>query len=133
MLATCLALSLLLSLNASRVEGRFDSVRQQRAAQQESAPEHWTRGRFNEIEGLTVRRVEFSGNTYTRDAPVRRALGLNEGDPFNLKQLKRGLWRVNRLGYFKRVTTNDVEWLILEETKEVDFVIHFRDERKGRG
>lgn len=132
MLETCLALCLLLSLNDFSFGSRFITSHQPRVIPQESSPVHSTKDKFKEIEGLMVRRVEFVGNTYTPDAPVRRALGLTEGDSFTLKQLKRGLWRVNRLGFFKQVTTNDVEWHIDRERGEVDFSISFKEKRRRR-
>lgn len=49
----------------------------------------------------SVRRIEFAGNTQTRDDVIRRELGIFEGAPFNTEALKYSLRRINQLGYFK--------------------------------
>lgn len=103
------------------------TARHDSAQQQEASPAAWQRGDFGKIEGLSVRRVEFVGNERTSDAPVRRRLGVNEGDVFSLGQLRRGLKRVNQLGCFYTTTEKDVEWLADKEERVVDFTIHFRE------
>jgi outer membrane protein insertion porin family len=48
-----------------------------------------------------IDRIEFVGNTTTRDKVLRRELGVNEEELFNLKQFRTGLRKIGQLGYFR--------------------------------
>ncbi|HXZ80914.1 MAG TPA: outer membrane protein assembly factor BamA [Terriglobales bacterium] len=48
-----------------------------------------------------VRRIEFKGNTTTRDKVIRRELALEEGNVYNSKRWEFSLLRLNQLGYFE--------------------------------
>ena len=48
-----------------------------------------------------VRRIDFSGNTTTRDKVIRRELLLDEGDMFNTRLWEISILRLNQLGYFE--------------------------------
>ena len=48
-----------------------------------------------------VRRIDFSGNTTTRDKVIRRELLLDEGDMFNTRLWELSILRLNQLGYFE--------------------------------
>ncbi len=96
------------------------SVRQSAGAQQPSA-------NFAEIEGMVVRRIEFSGNERTRDGMVRRTFGLEEGHAFRYGQLRRGLGRLKRSGLFEKVAESDVRWEMVEGGKQVDVVVKVRE------
>ena len=48
-----------------------------------------------------VRRIEFQGNTTTRDKVIRRELALQEGQVYNSKLWELSLLRLNQLGYFE--------------------------------
>src|SRR5579885_1383813 len=48
-----------------------------------------------------VRRIDFSGNTTTRDKVIRRELLLDEGDMFNSRLWDLSILRLNQLGYFE--------------------------------
>lgn len=50
-----------------------------------------------------VRRVNFTGNTRTRDEVIRRELRQQEGGWISTPQVERGKIRMQRLGYFKEV------------------------------
>jgi outer membrane protein insertion porin family len=65
-----------------------------------------------------VRRINFSGNTTTRDKVIRRELFLDEGDMFNTRLWDTSILRLNQLGYF--------EPLKAEEAAEIQ-----RDTRNG--
>ncbi len=54
-----------------------------------------------------VRRIEFSGNTTTRDKVIRREILLDEGDMFNSKLWEISLLRLNQLGYFEPLKKED--------------------------
>ena len=47
-----------------------------------------------------VRRIEFKGNTTTRDKVIRRELAVEEGQVYNSKLWELSLLRLNQLGYF---------------------------------
>lgn len=59
--------------------------------------------RFDLDEGkqFFVRRIEFQGNTTTRDKVIRRELALEEGQVYNSKAWEFSLLRLNQLGYFE--------------------------------
>ena len=48
-----------------------------------------------------VRRINFSGNSTTRDKVIRRELLLDEGDMFNTRLWDLSVLRLNQLGYFE--------------------------------
>ncbi len=50
-----------------------------------------------------VRRINFSGNTTTRDKVIRRELMLDEGDMFNTRLWDMSMLRLNQLGYFEPI------------------------------
>jgi outer membrane protein insertion porin family len=57
--------------------------------------------RVTEGKQYLVSRIDFAGNTHTRDSVIRRELGIVEGGVFNTDALKQSLRRLNQLGYFK--------------------------------
>src|SRR5579864_5982324 len=57
--------------------------------------------RFDEGSQFFVRRIDFSGNTTTRDKVIRRELLIDEGDPFNTDLWRLSILRLNQLGYFE--------------------------------
>ena len=85
------------------------------------------------IEGkqFTLRRLEFAGNTFTRDNVLRREVALNEGDVYN-----QGLWefsilRLNQLGFFDPIDKEkDADFRTEEERAEVD--INLKVVERGR-
>ena len=48
-----------------------------------------------------VRRIDFSGNTTTRDKVIRRELLIDEGQIFNNRLWELSILRLNQLGYFE--------------------------------
>lgn len=54
-----------------------------------------------------VRRIDFSGNTTTRDKVIRRELLLDEGDMFNTRLWELSVLRLNQLGYFEQLKENE--------------------------
>jgi outer membrane protein insertion porin family len=50
-----------------------------------------------------VRRIDFSGNSTTRDKVIRRELLLDEGDMFNTRLWELSILRLNQLGYFEQL------------------------------
>jgi outer membrane protein insertion porin family len=56
---------------------------------------------------FSVRRIEFSGNTTTRDRVIRREIILEEGQPYNQRLWEISLQRLNQLGYFEQLKPDD--------------------------
>jgi outer membrane protein insertion porin family len=54
-----------------------------------------------------VRRIEFQGNTTTRDKVIRREIALEEGSVYNSLLWERSLLRLNQLGYFDQLKPDD--------------------------
>jgi outer membrane protein insertion porin family len=54
-----------------------------------------------------VRRIDFTGNTTTRDKVIRRQLLLDEGDVYNSQMWDLSILRLNQLGYFEALKENE--------------------------
>jgi outer membrane protein insertion porin family len=54
-----------------------------------------------------VRRIEFEGNTTTRDKVIRREMALEEGNIYNSHLWELSLLRLNQLGYFDQLKPDD--------------------------
>jgi|HubBroStandDraft_6_1064221.scaffolds.fasta_scaffold00267_19 outer membrane protein insertion porin family len=54
-----------------------------------------------------VRRIEFEGNTTTRDKVIRREVALEEGNIYNSRLWELSLLRLNQLGYFDQLKPDD--------------------------
>jgi outer membrane protein insertion porin family len=54
-----------------------------------------------------VSRIEFSGNTVTRDKVIRRELLLQEGEQYSQQRWDVSVLRLNQLGYFDTLKTED--------------------------
>ena len=57
--------------------------------------------RLTEGKQYFVNRIEFAGNTTTRDQVIRRELHIAEGGVFNSEAMKFSVRRLNQLGFFK--------------------------------
>lgn len=78
-----------------------------------------------------LRRLEFTGNTFTRDKILRREVLLNEGDIYNQGLVETSVLRLNQTQYFDPLDKDkDVEIRTDEEQGEVDLVLKVRE--KGR-
>jgi outer membrane protein insertion porin family len=78
-----------------------------------------------------LRRLEFSGNTFTRDYVLRREVVLNEGDIYNQRYLEFSVLRLNQLGFFDPVDKDkDVDFKQDEENGMVDVTVKVAE--KGR-
>ena len=56
---------------------------------------------------FSVRRIEFRGNTTTRDKVIRREIVLEEGQVYNSRLWELSLLRLNQLGYFEQLKPDD--------------------------
>jgi outer membrane protein insertion porin family len=54
-----------------------------------------------------VRRIEFQGNTTTRDKVIRREIALEEGNIYDSRLWEVSLLRLNQLGYFDQLKPDD--------------------------
>ncbi len=78
-----------------------------------------------------LRRLEFVGNTFTRDKILRREVLINEGDIYNQIGLERSVIRLNQLGYFDPIDKDqDVEIRTNQDQGDVDLIVRVRE--KGR-
>ncbi len=62
---------------------------------------------IDEGKQFTVRRIEFTGNTTTRDKVIRREIALEEGQVYNQSLWEQSLLRLNQLGYFDQLKPDD--------------------------
>lgn len=78
-----------------------------------------------------LRRLEFLGNTFTRDNVLRREVAVNEGDTFDQTLWEFSVLRLNQLGYFDPIDKDkDAEFRTDEEVGDVD--INLRVAERGR-
>ena len=94
----------------------------------------------NEIVNLTididedrqffVKRINFRGNTTTRDKVIRREVMLQEGSIFNSRLWDMSLLRLNQLGYFEEVTEESADIRPNPTLPEVDITLTV--DEKGR-
>lgn len=76
---------------------------------------------IDEGKQFTLRRLEFTGNTFTRDNVLRREVVLNEGDIYNQGYLEFSVLRLNQLGFFDPIDKEkDVDFKQDEEKATVD-------------
>jgi outer membrane protein insertion porin family len=85
---------------------------------------------FDEGHQFTVHRIEFSGNTKTRDKVVRRELLVNEGEMFNTRYWDLSVLRVNQLGFFQPIEKKD--YTITQNAKNHSVDIEVKVKEKGR-
>ncbi len=75
-----------------------------------------------------VRRIEFQGNTTTRDRVIRRELLVQEGQVFNSRLWDISVLRLNQLNYFDALKPEDDTERKLERTER-----HGRSDGQGQG
>jgi len=80
---------------------------------------------------FSLRRLEFVGNTFTRDNVLRREVLLNEGDIYNQTAWEFSIIRLNQLGYFDPIDKEkDADFKTNEEEATVD--INLKVSERGR-
>lgn len=81
-----------------------------------------------------VNRLTFTGNTTTRDEVVRRELNLLEAGVFNAEALKYSVRRLNQLGYFKPLESNEA--IEVQKTpgadNKVDVRLKFEEQNRNQ-
>ncbi|MGB9443444.1 MAG: outer membrane protein assembly factor BamA, partial [Candidatus Acidiferrum sp.] len=86
---------------------------------------------FDEGKQYYVRRIEFSGNTTTRDKVIRRELLIDEGQLFNKRLWEVSILRLNQLNYFDKIEA-DKSAEIKRDTKAgtVDILLKLKEKGK---
>lgn len=79
---------------------------------------------IDEGKQFRLRRLEFVGNTFTRDNVLRREVQINEGDIYNQSRLDISILRLNQLQYFDPIDKDkDVEVRTDQDQGFVDSII----------
>src|SRR5689334_4478848 len=79
---------------------------------------------------FSLRRLEFIGNTNTRDVVMRREVLLNEGDPYNKRFWDLSILRLNQLGLFEEIKEKDAITRTNDRDQTVDIDLQVKE--KGR-
>ncbi|HKB89089.1 MAG TPA: outer membrane protein assembly factor BamA [Opitutaceae bacterium] len=87
--------------------------------------------KFDEQKQYYVRRIDFTGNTTTRDKVIRRELLLDEGQLFDKRRWEISILRLNQLDYFDRIE-EDKTVEIKRNTKEGTVDLNLKVHEKGK-
>jgi outer membrane protein insertion porin family len=87
---------------------------------------------INQDKRFYVSRIEFSGNTVTRDKVIRRELLLEEGQVYNSKLWDLSIQRLNQLGYFEILKSeDDTETRQNADNGTVDLLLKLKEKGKN--
>jgi outer membrane protein insertion porin family len=86
---------------------------------------------FDEGKQFRLRRLEFVGNTTTRDKVIRREVLVNEGEIFSTALFDISLLRLNQLGFFDVLKPEDAEQKPDPKEPEVDVTIKVKEKGKN--
>ncbi len=87
---------------------------------------------FDEGKQFFVRRIDFSGNTTTRDKVIRRELLIDEGDVYNTRLWEMSILRLNQLGYFDVLKAEDAADVKRDQrTNTVDLTLKVKERGKN--
>src|SRR5256712_578830 len=86
--------------------------------------------RFDEQKQYFVRRIDFSGNTTTRDKVIRRELMLSEGDIFNNHAWELSILRLNQLDYFDKIKPDNADIKRNTNHGTVDILLKLKEKGK---
>ncbi len=79
-----------------------------------------------------VRRIDFAGNTTTRDKVIRREMLIDEGDMFNNRLWELSVLRLNQLGYFEVLKENEAADIKRDtKTNTVDITVKVKERGKN--
>jgi outer membrane protein insertion porin family len=79
-----------------------------------------------------VRRIDFSGNTTTRDKVIRRELLIDEGQIFNNRLWELSILRLNQLGYFEPLKAEEAADIKRDtKTDTVDITLKVKERGKN--
>ncbi len=74
-----------------------------------------------------VNRIDFAGNTKTRDKVLRREFFLEEQTTFDQNRLDLSVLRLNQLGFFERIEETDHEVIKKPRDSEVDVLVNVKE------
>ena len=86
---------------------------------------------FEEDNQFTVHRIEFSGNTKTRDKVIRRELLLDEGGIFSSQMWDFSVLKMNQLGFFDEIKKEDYDIKQNAKDKTVDILVKVKEKGKN--
>src|SRR5437588_1604717 len=79
-----------------------------------------------------VRRIEFQGNTTTRDKVIRRELAVDEGGIYDSKLWEFSLLRLNQLGFFEKLDPEkDTQVTKDDKNAQVDLTLKVKEKQKN--
>lgn len=79
-----------------------------------------------------VRRIDFQGNTTTRDKVIRREILINEGDLYSQQLWETSILRLNQLGYFDPLKPEDAADVKRDtKTNTVDLLLKVKERGKN--
>jgi outer membrane protein insertion porin family len=79
-----------------------------------------------------VRRIDFSGNTTTRDKVIRREMLIDEGQIFNNRMWELSILRLNQLGYFQPLKAEEAADIKTDtKTNTVDITLKVKEQGKN--
>ncbi len=79
---------------------------------------------------FTLRRLEFIGNSNTRDVVLRREVVINEGDPYNKRYWDLSILKLNQLGLFEEIKEKDAITRTDDRNQTVDIDVQVKE--RGR-
>ncbi len=85
--------------------------------------------KITEGDQFRLGRVEFSGNKTTKDKVLRREMIVNEGDILDMEALKKAIFKITQLGYFK--IEEDPDFRVNPDLKTVDVTIKGQDTNRN--
>lgn len=74
-------------------------------------------------------RLEFEGNSVTKDKVLRREIFLEEGQVMDMETFKASMYKLGQLGYFK--ITENPDFKVNQESKTVDITVKGQEEGKN--
>ena len=84
-----------------------------------------------EEDQFLVNRIEFRGNSTTKDRVIRREMWLNEQDIMNMELLKASIQRINQLGYFRPIEQPEIQPSPQDETR-LDITLDLVEENRNQ-
>ncbi|MGH9709395.1 MAG: outer membrane protein assembly factor BamA, partial [Candidatus Acidiferrales bacterium] len=85
---------------------------------------------FDQEKQFFVRRIEFQGNTTTRDKVIRRELLLDEGSLYNDRYWELSILRLNQLGYFNTIKKENADLKRDVKAGTVDITLKVKEKGK---
>ena len=86
----------------------------------------------NEGKKFYISRIEFTGNSLTRDKVIRREMLVEEGQPYNSQLVDLSLLRLNQLNYFENLKSDqDIEARQNADAGTVDLLVKLKEKGKN--